>query len=370
MKIQSFKLERYFAKYEFSAKYLLSSSDCEALTQREVLALADEETKSLWNNLKLGYTESQGLPLLREEISNLYQNASIEDILVVAPEEGIFIVMNSVLNKGDHVICTYPGYQSLYEIARAIGCEVTKWLPNEETGWWFDPDFLFNNIKPNTKLIVCNFPHNPTGYLPPNKDFTRIVNIAKEHDIHLFSDEMYRFLEHDPKHRLPSASDMYDKGISLFGMSKTFGMPGVRLGWVVTKDQELYKQLNEWKDYTTICTSAPSEILSLMALRAKEKIISKQLSLLQRNQKILDEFFKSYSNIFSYVSPKAGSICFPHLHLDQGAYNFCQKVIQETGIMLLPSTVYDYDDEHIRIGFGRQNMAEVLKILEKYILNM
>ena len=369
MKIQSFKLERYFAKYEFSAKYLLSSSDCESLTQREVLALADEETKSLWNNLKLGYTESQGLPLLREEISKLYQNASIEDILVVAPEEAIFITMNSILNKGDHNICTYPGYQSLYEIARAIGCEVTKWLPDEEIGWRFDPNFLIDNMKPNTKLIVCNFPHNPTGYLPPSKDFTTIINIAKEHEIHLFSDEMYRFLEYDTKDRLPSASDMYDKGISLFGMSKTFGMPGVRLGWVITKDQELYKQMNEWKDYTTICTSAPSEILSLIALRAKEKIISRQLSLLQRNQKTLDEFFKSYSDIFTCVSPKAGSICFPRLHLDQGAHNFCQKVIQETEIMLLPSTVYEYDDQHVRIGFGRQNMVEVLKILEKYLLN-
>lgn len=370
MKIQSFKLERYFAKYEFSAKYLLSSSDCEALTQQEVLILADEETKSLWNNLKLSYTESQGLPLLRKEISKLYQNTSIEDILVIAPEEGIFIVINSVLNKGDHVICTYPGYQSLYEIARAIGCEVTKWLPDEETNWRFDPNFLIDNIKSNTKLIVCNFPHNPTGYLPPNKDFKQIINIAKDHNLHLFSDEMYRFLEYDPKNRLPSASDMYDKAISLFGMSKTFGMPGVRLGWVVTKDQELYKQINEWKDYTTICTSAPSEILSLMALRAKEKIVSKQLSLLQRNQKKLDEFFRSYSNIFTCVSPKAGSICFPRIHLNHGALSFCQKVIQETGIMLLPSTVYDYDDQHVRIGFGRQNMPEVLKMLEKYIQKM
>ena len=370
MKIQSFKLERYFAKYEFSAKYLLSSSDCEALTQQEVLTLADEETRSLWNDLKLGYTESQGLPLLREEISTLYQDTSIEDILVITPEEGIFIAMNSILNKGDHVICTYPGYQSLYEIARAMGCEVTKWLPDEETGWRFDPMFLIDNMKSNTKLIVCNFPHNPTGYLPSSKDFKKIIDITKDHDIHLFSDEMYRFLEYDPKNRLPSASDMYDKAISLFGMSKSFGMPGVRLGWVVTKDQELYKHMNQWKDYTTICTSAPSEILSLMALRAKEKIVSKQLNLLRRNLKELNEFFKSYSDIFTFISPKAGSICFPRLHLDQGAHNFCQTVIQETGIMILPSSVYDYDDQHVRIGFGRQNMGEALELLEKYIRNM
>ena len=367
MKIKYFKLERFFAKHEFSAKYLLSSSDCESLTQQEVLALVDEETRSLWDNLKLGYTESQGLPLLREEIAKLYKKTSIDDILVTAPEEGIFIVMNSLLDKRDHIICTYPGYQSLYEIARAIGCEVTQWFPDEKNGWRFDPEFLNNNIKSNTKLIVCNFPHNPTGYLPSKDDFKRIINIAKDSRLHIFSDEMYRFLEYNPENRLPAATDIYDKAISLFGMSKTFGMPGVRLGWVVTKDQELYNQFASYKDYLTICSSAPSEVLSLIALRSKEKIINQQLSRIKRNLKVLDEFFKIFPNLFSCVSPMAGSICFPRITFNQGSLKFCENVIRETGIMLLPSTVYEYDDQHVRIGFGRENLPEVLTKLKKYL---
>ena len=132
MKIQPFKLERYFARYEFSAPYLLSSSDCEALTLPELLAMADEQTLGLWNNLKLGYTESQGHHLLREEVARLYQNIQPEELLIITPEEGIFIAMNALLDQGDQVVTTFPGYQSLYEIANAMGCQVSHWLPKEK----------------------------------------------------------------------------------------------------------------------------------------------------------------------------------------------------------------------------------------------
>lgn len=367
MKIKPFELERYFAKYEFSVKYLLSSSDCDGLSQKEVLKMADSETKNLWDNLKLGYTESQGLPLLRQEISKLYESVNQDDVLIAAPEEGIFIIMNTLLDKGDHIICTFPGYQSLYEIAEGLECDVTKWQPEEESGWRFDPEFLVKNIKPNTKVIVFNFPHNPTGYLPSKKDFDRIIEIAKEHNLYVFSDEMYRFLELDPKDRLPSACEVYDKTIVLFGMSKTFGLAGLRIGWVVTKDKALYQKMATFKDYTTICSSAPSEILALIGLQARDKIIQKHLDRINRNLKLLDEFFNKYPRIFSWVRPKAGSICFPKLLFDKSSFDFCEEVVKEAGIMVLPSTVYDYDDKHFRIGFGRENMPEALQEFENYV---
>lgn len=248
-----------------------------------------------------------------------------------------------------------------------MGCEVTKWQPDEENGWRFDPEFLVKNVKPNTKLIVFNFPHNPTGYLSSRKDFDRIIKIAKEHNLYIFSDEMYRFLELNPADRLPSACEVYDKAIVLFGMSKTFGLAGLRIGWVVTKDKDLYQKMAILKDYTTICSSAPSEILALIALRAKDKIIQKHLDRINRNLKLLDGFFNKYSRLFSWVRPKAGTIAFPRLNLDQNSYDFCETIIKEAGIMLLPSTVYDYDDKHFRLGFGRENMPEALSKFEEYI---
>ncbi len=367
MQIQPFKLERYFAKYEFSVKYLLSSSDCDGLEQKELLSFADEETKGLWENLTLGYTESLGHPVLRIEIAKLYNNINPDETLVIVPEEGIFIALNTILQKGDHAICTFPGYQSLYEIAESLGCEVTKWEPDEQRGWKFDPEFLAKNIKPNTKLIVVNFPHNPTGYLPSKEDYTRILDIAREHNLYVLSDEMYRFLEFNEQDRLPSACEYYNKAVSLFGMSKTYGMAGVRIGWLVTKDKDLYQRMATFKDYTTICSSGPSEILSIIGLRSRDKIIKRHLERISRNLDLLDGFFTKYQNLFEWVKPKAGTICFPKLKIQIGAYDFCQKVVDEAGIMLLPSTVYDYDDKHFRIGFGRENMAEALGKLDEYL---
>lgn len=367
MQIKPFKLERYFAKYEFSVKYLLSSSDCDGLVQKDLLSYADNETRSFWDNLTLGYTESLGLPLLRSEIAKLYKEFSQEDVLIITPEEGIFISLNSILQKGDHIICTFPGYQSLYEVAQSLGCEVTLWKPEEQDGWHFDPTFLERNIKPNTKLLIFNFPHNPTGYLPSIEEYRKMVEVAKSHNLYVFSDEMYRFLELSGSDRLPSGCELYDKAISLFGMSKTFGMAGVRIGWLVTKDKETYNRMAIFKDYTTICSSAPSEILSLIALRAKDKIVGNHLKRINRNLSLLDKFFSDHQDKFEWIRPKAGTICFPKLKTKTTSQEFCQKVVNEAGIMLLPSTVYDYDDRHFRVGFGRENMPEALSKLEEYL---
>jgi aspartate/methionine/tyrosine aminotransferase len=367
MKVKPFEIERYFAKYEFSARYLLSNSECSGLSQSEVLSWADPETKQLWDNLKLGYTESLGLPLLRKEIATLYNGISADEVMLVVPEEGIFIALNSLLDKGDHVICTWPGYQSLYEIVESLGCDLTKWQPNEEAGWKFNVDFLEQQIKPTTKLIIVNFPHNPTGYLPSREDFQRIIEIARKHNIYIFSDEMYRLLELDPEDRLPSASEAYEKAVSLFGMSKTFGMAGVRIGWLTTKDYDLYQKMATFKDYTTICASAPSELLALSALRSKEKILQRHLGIITKNLSLLDDFFQKHSHLFSWVRPKAGSIGFPRMLFDENSLEFSERVVNDAGIMILPSTVYAYDDIHFRLGFGHEDMPQVLAEFEKYL---
>lgn len=372
MKINPFKLERYFAQHEFSAPYLLSSSDCEPLKLADLLSLSDRESLHLWENLRLGYTESQGHPLLREEISKLYQNIKLEEILVLAPEEGIFIAMNALLEKGDEVIVTYPGYQSLYELAQALGCSVTKWLPNNKDTreWKFDVDFFKMLIKANTKMLVINFPHNPTGALLSQEDFQKVLVIAKEKNIIVFSDEMYRFLEQDQEDRLPSASELCDNAISLFGMSKTFALAGLRIGWLVTKNKDFLRDFSEFKDYTTICSSAPSEILALMALRVKDLIIKRNLAIIKYNLKLLDGFFSEQAKIFRWSKPKAGTIAFPELLLPQKIEAFSADLMAKKGVMLLPASVYDYPGNHFRVGFGRKNMGKALEKLEDYLKGM
>jgi len=367
MKIQPFKLERYFAKYEFSAPYLLSCSDCEALSLKDLLGMADENSLKLWNDLKLGYTESQGHPILLKEIAKLHPTIQPEQVLVITPEEGIFIAMNNLLEKGDHVVTTFPGYQSLYEIANSLGCEVSKWTPKKENDWTFDIEDLKSLIRDDTKLIVINFPHNPTGATLQENELKEIIGIARQKNIILFSDEMYRFLEHDQVNRTSSACDLYDKAISLFGMSKSFALAGLRIGWLTTKNSEFIKKFFTYKDYTSICSSAPSEILAIIALRAKEKIFKRNLNMINSNLKILDEFFAKHTKLFDWHRPKAGPIGFPTLKVKIDIADFCLDLVEKKGVMLLPSKVYDFKGNYFRIGFARKNMSEALEKLEEYL---
>ncbi|MFO7890104.1 MAG: aminotransferase class I/II-fold pyridoxal phosphate-dependent enzyme [bacterium] len=368
MKIQPFKLERFFARFEFTVPFLLCCSDCEAISQKELLQLADEDSLEMWNDLKLGYTESLGHPVLREEITSLYKTVSPENVLVVIPEEGIYITMNTVLREGDHVITTFPGYQSLYEIAYSLNCEVSRWCPEEKDGkWLFNLNSLRSLIKDNTRLVVINFPHNPTGAILESHELESLANLLREKSIILFSDEMYRFLEYDNEDRLVSACDMYDNAVSLFGMSKSFALAGLRIGWLTTKNTDLYQQCALYKDYTTICSSAPSEILAIMALRVREKILERNLNIIKNNLRLLDNFFKEYSEIFSWNRPKAGPIAFPKLNAEVNIEDFCLDLIEKKGVLLLPSNLYDYEGNNFRIGFARKNMPQALNKLKEYI---
>ncbi|PIR15639.1 MAG: aspartate aminotransferase [Elusimicrobia bacterium CG11_big_fil_rev_8_21_14_0_20_64_6] len=359
MKLAPFELERYFAKHEFSTRYLLSSSDCDGLALAEVLSLADGEARGLWDKLTLGYCESQGLPLLRREIAALHDGLDADEILVAAPQELVLIAMSCLLDKGDHVVCTFPGYQSLYQIPESIGCRVDRWEPVEEEGWRFRIDDLLAKLRPETKLLIINFPHNPTGSLPSAGDFRRIMEIARERVLYVFSDEMYRYLELDPKDRLPAACELYEKAVSLSGMSKSFGLAGLRVGWLATKDAGLRARFLEYKDYTTICAAGPSEILALIGLRARDAIIARHRARIQRNLLLLDAFFAKHSADFSWIRPKAGTIGFPGLIHEKDPEAFCARA-REAEVLLMPSTVYGYPRPHFRIGFGRENMPEAL----------
>jgi aspartate/methionine/tyrosine aminotransferase len=367
MEIEPFELERYFAKHEFSAQYLLSSSDCESLKMSQLLAMADAETDRLWQELKLGYTESPGHPLLREAIAGMYGEIEAEEVLVVVPEEGIFLLMHALLKPGDHVICTFPGYQSLYEVARSIGCDVSTWEPDEDRGWRFDVEKLNEKMRPNTALVVVNFPHNPTGYVPQREDFESIVGLARRSGVYLLSDEMYRLLEIDEGVTLPAACEMYERAVSLSGMSKTYGLPGLRIGWLASRERQLLQRVGELKDYTTICSAAPSEILAVMALRRSSEIIRQQGERVRRNVRVLETFFGKHQDSFKWNRPVGGSVCFPRMLLVDDTSTFCEELIEATGIMVVPSTQFQFGRHHIRVGFGREDLPEVIDRFGRYL---
>lgn len=372
MRISDFLLERYFNKYEFKAPYLLSSSDCESLSIGELLSLDPHgDKKTQLQKVWLGYTESEGDPELRSKIAALYGKLTKDNILCFSgAEEGIFILLNVLLNPGDHIIVQFPAYQSLYEIAQAIGCRVSKWeIEDHPARWEFNVDTLEKMVEKSTKLIIINQPHNPTGALISKEDFARIVQIAREHRIYLLSDEVYRFLEYNPSDTLPAACDLYENAFSLGVFSKSYGLAGLRIGWIATQDLKIRAKMSAYKDYTTICNSAPSEFLAEFALDHADQIIKRNLGIIETNLKLLDEFFKEFSYLFEWRKPRAGSIAFVKLKNGLSASEFCRNHVENAGILLLPSHLYHYGDYHFRIGFGRKNISEIIPIWRKFLLN-
>lgn len=365
MRIPPFELERYFAKHEFAAPYLLCSSDCESISVKELVDFesgARDEFEKLW----LGYTESAGNPKLRKAIASLYETIDPNQVLVHAgAEEAIFNFMNVTLSPGDHVIVHWPCYQSLFQIAASIGCEVTKWEADPDEGWELDVEFLKKAIKKNTKTVVLNCPHNPTGYLMGRSKFDEVIKIVDKHGIILFMDEVYKGLEYNPTSALPSACDVSENSVSLGVMSKAYGLAGLRIGWVATKNRKVLSEMASFKDYTTICNSAPSEFLSTIALAHREKIISRNQKIIQKNLKLLDEFLGKYTNRFEWVRPKAGCIAFPELKTGETSEKFCKLVLETSGVLLAPSFRFFFNEHYFRIGFGRLNFSEALQRLQR-----
>ena len=402
-----FLIDRFFSKYYYNTKYILCAAASDPMRSQDLLSMASLQTKHEWDNMELKYQIQAGNVRLRECVANLYNDyyknnilndtvrlskATKDNILITVPQEAILIAMHCILSKGDDIIVLAPLYQSLYEHAIQIKCNIHYWsfeYDTHKTEWVLDIEKLRDIIsKTNSKLLVVNFPHNPTGYIPSIEDYMEMIDLCKKNNIWLFSDEMYWFLWPDKcrNNCLPSAFMMYDKAITLCGMSKTFGMPGVRIGWLITLDNALFHVFAQKKDYTTICSPLPCELLSIMALENHNynKIINKTVDLITENRQNLYDFIDKNSDLFEWTLGRntpfnnsyAGQLCFIRLigkAAEIGAHQFCITMINKCGVLLLPSTCYEYDSDvarlhFVRIGIGRRNVKEALFVLDRYLL--
>jgi len=367
MKLDPFRLERYFARHEFSAPLLMCASDCEAMTLGELLALEGAGATERFSSLWLGYTDSLGALELRQAIARLYEKISADQVLVhTGAEEAIFNFMNVALEPGDHAIVHAPCYQSLAEVARGIGAEVTLWEGDPERAWELDLDDLKRHLKNRTKAVVVNFPHNPTGFLP-DPEFVRGLSILSDRrGFTVFSDEVYRGLELDPADRLPAFADLCEGAVSLGVMSKTYGLAGLRIGWIATRNRGIFERLAAFKNYTTICNSAPGEFLAALALRHADRIVEENLGIIRSNLDLLDRFFPGHEDLFAWNRPKGGSIAFPLLKKGS-VQEFCEDLLERKGVLLAPGTLFGQGCNAFRVGFGRRNMPEALERFKEYV---
>ncbi|MEJ2013221.1 MAG: aminotransferase class I/II-fold pyridoxal phosphate-dependent enzyme [Anaerolineales bacterium] len=366
MNLEPFRLERFFANQEFSASYNLGASDCESMSIGELIALEEGSEQGL-SNIWLGYTETRGDRGLRSKIAQLYGKLLPENILVHAgAEEAIFNFINVAVKPGDHVIVHSPYYQSLGTIARGIGAKVTEWKGDANRNWELDMQFLRDKVTTRTTVVVVNFPHNPTGFLPSLDFLHELSSLSDERGFVILSDEVYRGLEYDPADRLPSVSDINERSVSISVMSKIYGLAGLRIGWTATRNRNLYEKLAEFKDYTSICNSAPSEYLSGIALRNAHTIVDRNLQIIRDNLDRLDDFFRSFDGVLDWYRPKAGTIAFPR-YLGDSVEVFCDELVREAGVLLVPGTLYGAGYGCVRIGFGRRNLPEALREFGRYL---
>ncbi|HEX7492213.1 MAG TPA: aminotransferase class I/II-fold pyridoxal phosphate-dependent enzyme [Candidatus Limnocylindrales bacterium] len=367
MRIADFALERFFARWEFKAEMLLCASDVEGWTMRDLLALADDEARGKWDRLVLGYTESPGDPELRSAIAGRYEDISPDQVLVFSGAQEAILTLHSVLlGPGDHAIVVRPAYESLAQIGVAAGADVTRVDLLEADAWQLDIEAVRAALRPKTRLIQINEPHNPTGALMSRRTFDQLVELAAESGARLIIDEVYRYLEFDEADRLPAGADALATGVSIGVMSKSFALAGLRIGWIATRDRQLLTRLAAFKDYTTICASAPSEVLALIGLRAADRVLARNRAIVLGNMPLLDAFFARWQGVFEWVRPRGGSIGYPRLLAKMSVDDFTERLVHETGVLVMPGTVFGDTQNHFRVGFGRTNMPEALARLDEF----
>ena len=372
-RLPDFRLETYFSRWEFKARHHLTASDAQTLTIRELLALGTDDDRAAFDDLGLGYIETWGTDALRQAVAGTYLSCGAQDVLAFAgAEEAIFWAMQVLAGPGDHVVVTVPNYQALETIPRAAGADVTGVLLDPADHWRLDVDAVRAAIRPNTRLVAVNFPNNPTGALPHHDVWRELVELCEERGIRLLADEVYRGLESDATRTLTQAADMSPTAVSINVLSKSYGLPGLRVGWIACRDHALLQNLERHKHYTSICNAGPSEFLATVALRAGERVQERNRRILAVNVPVFDAFFAGYPELFEWSPPDGGCVAFPRYLGSDGVEAFCRDLVETEGVLLLPASVYASElapvpPDRFRIGLGRRDPGPALTAVARFV---
>lgn len=351
------RLATYQQRYKPLARHLLSTATPEALSLHELLDLASTEELENWEQLMLGYASSQGEERLRELIAAQYPGLDRTNIVCFAgAQEAIFACTQALVGSADHVSAITPMFEPLVLTAQGIGAWI-NFCPMDydpDTGWSLDLDKWLEHLNEDTRLAVINFPHNPTGHLLTSSEQLAVIEKARESDTWLFSDEVYRGLEYDPKHRLTPVASLYENGISLGVVSKCFGLGGVRVGWIATQDQALIRRLTDIKEFLSICNGMTDELLAAIAMRNAETLYQRCVGIVQDNISQISHHKDELA--FEWIAPKSGCLAFPRLKEFKDARDYSQALLQKTGALALPGDCFLHGKEHIRLGLGIKNL--------------
>jgi len=371
--LPDFRLEVHLGRWEFAARHHLTASDAQTLTVGELLALGGKEARAALEALPLAYGPTWGTDALRSAIAATYAEVAPEDVLAFAgAEEAMFWALQELVGPGEHAVVTVPNYQSMESVTLATGAEVSGLPLRPEAGWALDLDALEGLLRPTTRLVAVNFPNNPTGALPSPASFAALVALCEARGIRLFSDEVYRGLELDPARTLPQAADLSPTALSLGVMSKAYGLPGLRIGWVACRDRALLERLERRKHYGSICNAGPSELLATIALRHGDAIRARNRAIVARNLPVFDLFFARWEEEFEWEHPQGGCVAFPRYRGPEGVEALCRDLVEQAGVVLLPASIYrsalaPVPEDAFRIGVGRLDPEPGLEAFDAFL---
>lgn len=355
---------------EKNFKYDLASS-CNTLSLAQLAGhCTDVSLARPWEDVDLGldYGYMDGHPALKRAIADLYEKEMKREFDPdgIIPSIGAiganYAFLYAHVRRGDHVICQYPVWQQLYSVPRSLGAEVTLWKTSMEDGWQLDPENLRAMIRPETKMIILNNPQNPTGAVLSRRSLQAIVDIAKEKDIYVLCDEVFRALVHGlGESELPPSilSFGYGKTVAISSMSKAYSMAGLRVGWIATEDRGIIKACLSARDYTTVCVSKLCEGITTYALNPAvgPRVVGYNISTARRNLDHLSEFMDKHKDVCSWVKPRASSTAFILFKDETGRpvddAEFCKRLQGATGVMMVPGG-YSFGDDYkgfVRIGY-------------------
>ena len=371
--LPDFRLEVHFSRWEFLARHNLTASDAQTMTVSELLALGSDEDRAAFDDLALGYVPTWGSDRLRAAIAGTYATCGPEDVLAFAgAEEAMFWALQLLAEPGEHVVVTVPNYQALETVPRAAGVEVTGVLLDERDGWRLHLDEVEAALRPTTRVVAVNFPNNPTVAVPDTATFAALVVLCEERGIRLFSDEVYRGLELDPARTLPQAADLSPTALSLNVLSKSYGLPGLRIGWLACRDHAVLERVERHKHYTSICNAGPSELLGAMALGAGARVQARNRAIIAENLPQFDAFFARHAARFEWAAPQGGCVAFPRYLGPEGVEEMCRELLDRHGVFLLPASIYRSDlapvpEDRFRIGVGRRDPGPALEAFDAYL---
>ena len=365
MNFKPFKMAQFSAQWPLGKLHNMHSSNPEPWTWDELSEAIETDLYSILNNTSFAYEPVQGNQTVREQISQLYHSGlSVADItLTSGAQEGIFLVMQALLNPGDHVITFSPCFEPLTQVAIDAGAQVSTLPLDEINGWTINWDLLENSFNESTKLVVINFPHNPTGAHISEAELLQLIKLCEQHNCWLFSDEVFRGLEHLTADRISCAADLYDKAITMGVLSKALALPGVRLGWLSCQNNDLNRQILTIKSHLSICQSSLDAQLCQAIIPHSELMWQRSVGIINRNKANLAELLAS-NQAFKWHAPKASATAFIQCH-DSEATDLCQLWGTHHRLLLLPNEVFLTRHSGFRLTLGSQRIQPKYKQLFK-----